>query len=153
MKICIPVDEDQGLASPVCAHFGSAPLFMMVDTDTGECRALGNRNQHHAHGQCQPLLALHGEAVDGVVVGGIGAGAIARLRAAGIEVYLAGHATVGETLEAFKAGALKPVAPDFVCGHHDRGHGPGPGQGHGQGHGCGHAGGHGRGQGRGPGRG
>ncbi len=34
MNICIPVNEDKGLQSPVCAHFGSAPAFMIVDTES-----------------------------------------------------------------------------------------------------------------------
>ena len=74
MNICIPVNADEGLASPVCAHFGSAPFFMIIDTASGACRALPNGNQHHAHGMCQPLAALAGENLDAIVVGGIGMG-------------------------------------------------------------------------------
>ena len=32
MKVCVPVTHDQGLQSPVSGHFGSAPLFVLVDT-------------------------------------------------------------------------------------------------------------------------
>ena len=35
MKICIPVNENNGVDSSVSAHFGSAPFFMIVDSDTG----------------------------------------------------------------------------------------------------------------------
>jgi predicted Fe-Mo cluster-binding NifX family protein len=121
MQICIPVLDDLGLDSQVCAHFGSAPGFMIVDTESRNCRVIGNRNQHHAHGMCQPLAALAGETVDGIVVGGIGMGALMKLRAAGVTVYRALHPTVGETLAAFTAGSLEPVELNEACaghGHH-----------------------------------
>ncbi|HEY3359222.1 MAG TPA: NifB/NifX family molybdenum-iron cluster-binding protein [Polyangia bacterium] len=129
MNICIPVNADQGLDSPVCAHFGSAPLFMMVDFATGACRAIVNANQHHGHGMCQPLAALAGEQLDAMVVGGIGMGALNKLRAARVQVFLSGHATVAETLAALKAGTLREVTPATACAHHghDAGHGQGRG--------------------------
>jgi predicted Fe-Mo cluster-binding NifX family protein len=122
MNICIPVDDDQGLQSPVCAHFGSAPAFMIVDTESGSCRAIPNRNLHHAHGACMPLAALQGEHIDGTVVGGIGMGALQKLNAASIRVYLSQHATVAETVAALKAGTLKLVQPSMACAHHGQGH-------------------------------
>jgi predicted Fe-Mo cluster-binding NifX family protein len=133
MHICIPVDEDQGLESRVCAHFGSAPTFMIVDTESGACRAIVNHNQHHGHGMCQPLAALRHEAIDGIVVGGIGRRALERLEGERVQVFQAEHATVGETLAALKAGSLRAVSMDAACGHHgghDHGHGGGHDHGH-----------------------
>lgn len=119
MNICVPVKADKGLQSPVCAHFGSAPVFMMVDTDTGACRAIVNGNQHHAHGMCMPTQVLQGEQIDGMVVGGIGMGALNKLAAANIRVYRSEHATVAEVVAAFKSGSLKPMQPGMACtGHH-----------------------------------
>jgi predicted Fe-Mo cluster-binding NifX family protein len=122
MNICIPVTEDNGTASAVCAHFGSAPWFMIVDTDTGACRAVPNRNQHHGHGMCAPLATLEGEDLHGIVVGGIGMGALNKLGAAGLKVYRAEHATVGDALAAFKAGTLSIMDPGMACAHHGHGH-------------------------------
>jgi predicted Fe-Mo cluster-binding NifX family protein len=123
MQICIPVLEDQGLESRVSGHFGSAPGFMIVDTESGTCRVIGNHNEHHAHGGCQPLAALAGESVDGIIVGGIGMGALMKFQAAGIAVYRATHPTVAETMAAFKNGRLQPVGEDGACashqGHHE----------------------------------
>ncbi len=118
MQICIPVIEDRGLESRVSGHFGSAPGFMIVDTDSGACRVIGNANDHHAHGMCQPLAALAGETVDGIIVGGIGMGALMKLQAAGIAVYRAMHPTVSETIAAFKSGALQPVGEEGACASH-----------------------------------
>lgn len=125
MTTCIPVNADEGLASPVCAHFGSAPFFMIVDADSGVCRAIPNRNQHHAHGMCQPLAALAGERLDAIVVGGIGMGALNKLLAAGLQVYQAQHPTVELTLAALKAGQLRGMSPEAACGHHGQRHGQG----------------------------
>jgi len=121
MNICIPVEDDRGLESPVCAHFGSAPVFMIVDTENERCRAITNRNLHHAHGMCAPLDALRGERIDGAVVGGIGPGALQKLNAANIRVYLAQHATVAETVAAWKAGTLALLQPNMACTHHGQG--------------------------------
>jgi predicted Fe-Mo cluster-binding NifX family protein len=122
MNICIPVNEDLGLASTVCAHFGSAPHFMIVDTESGACRAIPNTNQHHGHGMCAPLAALQGERIDAMVVGGIGMGALSKLMAAGTQVFLSEQSTVEETVNAHKAGTLRPVTPQTACGQH-HGHG------------------------------
>jgi predicted Fe-Mo cluster-binding NifX family protein len=123
MQICIPIDEDHGLSSRVNAHFGSAANFLLVDTDTGACRTLINGNQHHAHGQCEPLAALGDHPIDGIVVGGIGRRALARLSAQKIQVYRASHATAGEVLEAMRLGPLQPMSPQDACAGHHHGKG------------------------------
>jgi len=122
MRICIPIDEDKGLASPICSHFGSAPAFLLVDTEDESCRALPNRNHHHSHGMCMPLASLQGEELDAVVVSGIGGGALNKLNAAGIGVYLSNRSNVAETLAAFKEGMLEEVTPGTACSHHGHGH-------------------------------
>jgi predicted Fe-Mo cluster-binding NifX family protein len=122
MNICIPVNEDQGLDSEVCGHFGSAPAFLIVDTDSGNCRAIINRNQHHEHGTCSPFAAIQGELLDAVVVGGIGMGALNKLMAAGLSVFRAQHPTVSMTVEAFKAGTLQRMQPGMACGGHSHDH-------------------------------
>jgi predicted Fe-Mo cluster-binding NifX family protein len=139
MNICIPVTNDDGLDSLVCGHFGSAPFFTTVDTESRACRTTANANQNHAHGMCQPLAALAGQAIDGVVVGGIGMGALGKFQAAGIRVYRATTGTVGEAVDAFVSGTLTEITPATACAHHGHGdhgpHGAGP---HGHGHGGSH---------------
>jgi predicted Fe-Mo cluster-binding NifX family protein len=123
VQICIPVIEDRGLDSRVSGHFGSAPGFMIVDTESGTCRLIGNHSEHHAHGTCQPLAALAGEPVDGIIVGGIGMGALMKLQAAGVTVYRAMHPTVAETIAAFKSGTLERLGDDGACASHQGHHG------------------------------
>jgi predicted Fe-Mo cluster-binding NifX family protein len=125
MFLCIPIEDDNGLASRVCAHFGSTPAFMIVDTEQGTTRTIPNLNQHHGHGMCAPLASLSGERIDGMVVGGMGMGALQKLMAAGVKVWRAEHETVGETVAAMKAGSLKLMQPGMTCAGHDHDHGHG----------------------------
>ena len=122
MFVCIPIEENQGLESRVCAHFGSTPEFLIVDTDTSSCRSIVNKNQHHGHGMCAPIASLEGEKIDAIVVGGIGMGALNKLMMAGMRVFMAEHETVGETIAAFMTNALEPVQPGMACAHHGHGH-------------------------------
>jgi predicted Fe-Mo cluster-binding NifX family protein len=123
MKICIPVAEDRGLESLVYGHFGSAPTFVLVDSDTMSVESLDNRDQVHAHGQCSPLKALAGARPEAVVVGGIGAGALLGLHNAGIRVYQAAGKTVAEVISLLKQGGLKGIELEHACGGHGEGSG------------------------------
>ncbi|MEW5826338.1 MAG: NifB/NifX family molybdenum-iron cluster-binding protein [Candidatus Bipolaricaulota bacterium] len=118
MNVCLPVVENLGLESLVNEHFGSTPAFLIVDTETGEYRAVVNENAHHAHGMCQPLAALRDESIHAIVAGGIGAGALRRLHAEGIDVYLAQPGTVAQMLAALKEGTLRKATPETACRGH-----------------------------------
>src|SRR5512147_2384288 len=106
MKICFAVEKDEGINSAVYGHFGSAPAFVMVDTESEEVETVGNRNLNHAHGACNPVMAIGGRGVDAVVVGGIGPGALNRLNAEGIRVFASGAETVGKNVVLLKEGKL-----------------------------------------------
>jgi predicted Fe-Mo cluster-binding NifX family protein len=127
MNVCIPVNRPENGASPVCAHFGSAPAFVIANTEAGTYRSVTTGGQH----MCGAIGTLQKENVASIIVGGIGMGALNRLAAAGIQVFAAQHATVDENLAALKAGQLPLMTLDGACSHH------GHEQGHGQGHGCG----------------
>ncbi len=118
MKICIPVQNSLALESDVCEHFGSAPYFMIVDSQTHEIVVVENGNQHHAHGMCQPLAALSGHVVEAIVVGGIGMGALNKLNASGIKVYRTACRTVRETIAALEGGSLELVGAQGACHGH-----------------------------------
>ncbi len=118
MKIAIPVAEYRGLESPVYGHFGSAPAFALVDSDTMSVEAIGNRDHAHVHGACSPMKALAGVRPAAVIVGGIGTGALVGLRAAGIKVYRAVGGTVADAVRQFKAAALPEIEEDGACAGH-----------------------------------
>ena len=123
MKIAFPTQEDKGLDSEVYGHFGSAANFVIVDLETGEHRLANNPDQHHLHGQCQPLKALDGNQVDAVIVGGIGGGALNKLTASGIKVYRASQGTVAANMDLMKQGRLEEFTPAFTCAGHTIGGG------------------------------
>jgi predicted Fe-Mo cluster-binding NifX family protein len=121
MKICFPVGNVQGLDSMVFDHFGSARQFIIVDNESGQLTTIDNRDLGHQHGACNPVGALGGHAIDAVVVGGIGAGAVARLHQAGIKVFKAQAATVAENLTLLASGAFSQTMT-ASCGGHQHGH-------------------------------
>jgi predicted Fe-Mo cluster-binding NifX family protein len=49
-------------------------------------------------------------------------GALDKLNASNIKVYIAEHATVGEVVAAFKAGSLALMQPNMACANHGHGH-------------------------------
>ena len=118
MKIAFPTEEDNGLNSPVFGHFGSAPRFIIVDSEKDSCESVENQNKDHLHGQCQPLAAIANRPVEAVVAGGIGAGALNKLNTAGIRTYRAIEGTVSENLKLIKSGALPEFTLDQTCAGH-----------------------------------
>jgi predicted Fe-Mo cluster-binding NifX family protein len=115
MKIAVPVGEYCGLQSEVYGHFGSAPTFALVDSETMAVQPLNNPNAVHEHGHCSPLRALGEARPEAVIVGGIGMGAVMGLRAAGISVWRAHPGTVGDAVRMFKKGELEQVLDRATC--------------------------------------
>lgn len=118
MILCMPILENLGTSSPLCTHFGSAPQFLLVDTADRSHHAIPNLNVNHAHGMCQPLRSLEGERFDAIIVAGIGGGAIAKINAVGIPVYLSNAPTVSEAILAFEQGQLQEATAANACRHH-----------------------------------
>ncbi len=123
MKVCFPVQNDEGMESKVYDHFGSAPMFIVVDTEAGSAATVRNGDQHHAHGACNPIKALDNRKVDAVVVGGIGAGALTRLAQRGIRVHRARAATIRENLSLLASHELPEYPLQGCCGGHSHGDG------------------------------
>jgi len=120
VRIAFPVQDDIGIDSVVYNHFGSAPVFVIVDPATNAVSSVSNRDQHHAHGACNPMRALDDQRVDAVVVGGIGAGALAGLNRMGIRVHRSLAATIGENLALHGAGSLPVIEPRGACAGHGK---------------------------------
>jgi predicted Fe-Mo cluster-binding NifX family protein len=123
MKVCFPVEKDEGLKSSVYGHFGSAPAFVMVDTDATQAVTVDNKDLHHVHGACNPIMAMGGQDVDAVVVGGIGGGAIRGLNSKGIRVFKAMALTVEENMGLLATTGLPEMTLEHACGGHDHGQG------------------------------
>jgi predicted Fe-Mo cluster-binding NifX family protein len=137
MRYCFPIAKEKGLDSKVFGHFGSAPMFLLVDAgdSSTEVVAMPPREQH---GGCAPVAQLASFPFDALVVGGIGPGAVAKLTRLGKRVFLAKAVTVQENLDLLAQGALQESDPAGWC--RDPGHGHGAGGGGCGGHGHGHGG-------------
>jgi predicted Fe-Mo cluster-binding NifX family protein len=136
MRICIPTKDDRGLESGVSGHFGRAPFYAVVETETGEvamesnaknCHGDGHGHgghHHHGHGhggghRCGCHQIMDSKALGAVFCKGMGRGALAGFSSRGIDVYLTSKETVGEILEEFRGGGMKPFGADLACaGHH-----------------------------------
>lgn len=117
MKICVPVETNNGLESKPFGHFGSAPMFVVCDLESGDLSTINNGDLEHEHGKCQPIKALSGNIVDAVIVGGIGQGAISKLNSIGIKVYKAQGETIKENLELYKENKLQEFPSNHTCSH------------------------------------
>jgi len=126
MKICFPVAKVDGMESEVYGHFGSAPAFLVIETDSNTVTTINNKDQHHEHGACNPLKALNNQKVDAIVVGGIGGGALSRLNQLGIKVFQSQASTIKENIAMFNKQGL----PEFAATHCCPGHGHIGGCGH-----------------------
>ena len=118
MKICFPVESDKGLNSEIFGHFGSAPLFVVFDTETKSVHTINNQDLGHVHGMCNPLKALNGKRVDHIIVGGIGAGAINKLNEMGIKVYKASAGSIQENIGLFENHTLPEMTVQQACSGH-----------------------------------
>jgi len=119
MRICIPTENNDGLQSIVYGHFGSAPYFIIYDTESKSIEVINNRDTHHEHGQCNPLSSFDRTPVDMLVTGGIGMRALEKLNAGGIRAYrTTTEKTVSEVISRQAENRLVEITPDDACSHH-----------------------------------
>lgn len=144
MIIALPLTDDQVFAT----HFGAATRAALYDVDRERRRvALRGVFAQAELSPCHWAPWLRGLGVDGVLAGGMGAGARERLVAAGIEVVVGlPPGDAGTLLRAWLDGRLETGANACAGGHHgeaggarhDHGAGERAGCCHGHGHDHGH---------------
>lgn len=118
MRICIPIETDKGKAAMVYGHFGSAPYFIIYDSEKDSFQIINNSNQHHTHGTCQPMGVLNRKNIDVVVCVGMGARAVLKLNEVGIQAYKAAAGTAEEIIEKYKLGKLEKITVKNACTSH-----------------------------------
>lgn len=115
MKIAVPYD-----AGTVFQHFGHTEYFKIYTIENGQILSsevvTTNGEGHNALSSF-----LKRNAVSTLICGGIGGGAVAALKDAGIELYpgISGDADVA--VQAFLEGTL-PHAVNFACPSHHNEH-------------------------------
>lgn len=122
MKLCFPVEENAGLDSQVYGHFGSAPTFLVVDTDSHEIFELKNSERSAPCCACATVRELGRQQVDVLLVGAIGASALKKLCRVGLKVYQARSMKIAENLAWFSQEQLSELRPGQGLGIHGHGH-------------------------------
>ena len=111
MKVGFPIETDNGMDSKVYGHFGSAPAFLIVDTELDQATTVGGSSEHKEHGACNPVKTLGGNLPDALVTGGIGMGAIMRLGEMGVKIYRAAAPPWGRTWPCSSKTAYRNSPP------------------------------------------
>ncbi|MDA8174949.1 MAG: hypothetical protein M0018_10230 [Nitrospiraceae bacterium] len=101
MKLCFPIEKDEGLDSVVYEDFGSAPALLIFDAKTKKKKTINNELQGGI-----PLKALVSERVDIVIVESLVDGVVVALEDAGIGALQSIKGTVKKNLEAFERQSL-----------------------------------------------
>jgi predicted Fe-Mo cluster-binding NifX family protein len=118
MRICIPTENKEGLSAKVYGHFGSAPYFVIYDTEKETVKTVDNTNAHHSHGMCHPIGILGASSIDAVVCKDMGRRAVQKLNEANIKAYRAVAGTVSEIIKKYKNGELKKLTLQNACVQH-----------------------------------
>ena len=119
MKICIPTEEPMGLDSVAYGHFGSAPYFLIYDTETKEIEVIKNNEDEHEHGQCNPVAPIRDKGVKALMVAGMGSGALQKFVALGINVYKIETGTKVRTIvENLDLDKMEQLVIDNCCQGH-----------------------------------
>ena len=122
MRLCLPTVHDSGRAAMLSDHFGSAPFFTIVDSESGATETVANHHARHAPGSCDAARGIAEHRVDAVLCLGLGRRALASLEQAGISVFVSTAGTVGAAVDAFVAGGLPHLEAQAACGGGQRHH-------------------------------
>ena len=117
MKVSIPVMNRDGTSATVGAHFGKAPAYAIIDTESGDLKFIDNTSEHLGGKGLPPeLLAKAG--VNIMLCGGLGPKAVDLFCSLGIQVYVGAMGTVQETMEAWQQGKLHSANHSNACTEH-----------------------------------
>lgn len=112
MKICQPVEKEQGIDNVLHGHFRSAPRYVVFDTDTNQATEVANAVRLQKKGRrteydiCQPLSSMTNLSVDAAVVGGVGRCDLIKLQRCGIKVFKANSQVLSGNIDALVNGEL-----------------------------------------------
>jgi len=118
MKLCFPIQDDNGLASDIFDHFGSAPRFLIYNTEKKDSYIFENQDMEQRHGHCNPMRALRGNIVDAVIVGRVGAATLKGLNNLGIRVYQIAKGDIQAHIGLYKRKKLTEITLLHACGGH-----------------------------------
>ncbi|HIH74629.1 MAG TPA: dinitrogenase iron-molybdenum cofactor biosynthesis protein [Methanosarcina sp.] len=121
MKICVPTQDNSGIEGPVEQHFGKAPTYTIMDTETGEIHVIPNESNHMG-GAGLPPEYLFKNGVETMLCSGIGQKALHMFESYGVQVFVGAKGTVKETMTAWETGLLKRATVENTCSEHGHDH-------------------------------
>jgi len=118
IRLAIPADSDAGLKAQRSGHFGKCAYYALIDIKDQQVQQIATlQNGGHVQGGCSvPVVLLHANHVNKLIVAGIGGRPLQGFRETGIEVYAGSGQTVQETVDLFLSDQLAPISNDQVCG-------------------------------------
>jgi predicted Fe-Mo cluster-binding NifX family protein len=134
MRVCLPTEVPGGIAAALAGHFGSAPTFTIIDTESESVEILTNTgphagenhdrhhgSDHHAGhgGGCRSARIVAGKMIDAVICGSIGRNAMKSIP--GARFYVAVGGTAGELVAQLQQGTLAEQT-EGCGGHHEHHH-------------------------------
>lgn len=119
-RVAVPSVAPGGLQAQRSGHFGRCDVFTIVEIDENKITGVkAVDNVEHSEGGCLvPVNLLAGQAVDTIVVSGMGMRPLLGFRDAGIRVLLGEGVTVSDSITCYINGELVDMSEDFVCGGH-----------------------------------
>lgn len=113
MKIALPYEYGY-----VNQHFGRSKEFTIVELNEGKTVSQKNVSAEDLQHNHEGLAGLmKNENVDVVIVGGIGARALAPLKEGGLEVVTGVSGKITEVIDKYVRGELKSSS-EACCNHH-----------------------------------
>jgi predicted Fe-Mo cluster-binding NifX family protein len=113
MKVCFPVAVNNGINSQLFSHFSSSPLFLIVDSESGEVESIDNLDPQDPSTGCNPFAALQGRNLDAIVVDAIGDAIHQTMNMAGFRVFTANSSNLSQLIESLKNEQLQEIEPFY----------------------------------------
>ena len=109
MKVAVSA-ASEGAQAQVDQRFGRCPVFVFVDTETGEVTSQSNAAVASGHGAgIQAAQFVLQEGAEAVISGRVGPNAFQVLAAGGVKIYQSSDQTVEAAIDALKADELPSV--------------------------------------------
>ena len=122
MKLAIPSETADCMASTRSGHFGHTPFFTIVEYDDAmnivSAEAVKNvdHDQYGCGGVIEYVLSL---GVDGILTVGMGMPPLMRFTENGVIVYSEVYTpNVGDVAKLFAEGKVDRMSPESACSHH-----------------------------------
>lgn len=121
MRIAVPSENANGLASIRSGHFGHAPYLTIVELDDAMniTSVESIKNAEHGEGGCGNVIEyVLGLGLDGILAAGMGMPPLMRFTQGGMTVYFeTTQPIVGDAVALLAEGKVRAMTADDACHH------------------------------------